>query len=212
MTKYAECEKWVLKDLTNLDRIIPVCRDKSACVQAGGNIGLFPERLRSYFKAVHTFEPQDDMFRAMEERMTQLRTSNVIMHKGALGEKEGRIQAELKMKPDKHEGTYHIEPAVGNWITVVSVDSLELKSCGLIYLDIEGYEPLALKGAEKTIKRCRPVIACEVNGNCHRLLGVSNNAIREQIMSYGYRRVGRRRSDDLFTPEEWGTITVEGFT
>jgi hypothetical protein len=47
---------------------------------------------------------------------------------------------------------------------VLTIDSLSLPNCDLIYLDIEGYEMLALFGAANTISNYFPVIAVEDKG------------------------------------------------
>ncbi len=55
----------------------------------------------------------------------------------------------------------YTSPAKPGLVPIISIDSLDLKNVGLIKLDIEGYESLAIKGAEKTIRRCKPVLLIE---------------------------------------------------
>ena len=43
----------------------------------------------------------------------------------------------------------------------VIIDELDLPSCGLIQLDVEGYEYFALLGARRTIEKYHPVIMVE---------------------------------------------------
>ena len=45
----------------------------------------------------------------------------------------------------------------------MTIDSLNLEDTVLIQLDVEGHEMFALKGALKTISKCRPVVAIEDN-------------------------------------------------
>lgn len=51
----------------------------------------------------------------------------------------------------------------GEEIKTITIDSLNLDSCDYIKIDVEGFEPLVLIGAEKTIKKFKPVILFESN-------------------------------------------------
>jgi FkbM family methyltransferase len=51
----------------------------------------------------------------------------------------------------------------GEEIETLTVDSLNLDSCDFIKIDVEGFEPLVLLGAENTIKKYKPVISFEYN-------------------------------------------------
>lgn len=45
----------------------------------------------------------------------------------------------------------------------ITIDSLDLQSCALVKLDVEGVEDIVLRGAVQTLQRCSPVIYCECN-------------------------------------------------
>lgn len=59
-------------------------------------------------------------------------------------------------------------------IRAMPLDSLALQRLDLIKLDCEGTELLALKGAEKTIRRCKPIIVSEVSEDmmAHQLIDI----------------------------------------
>ena len=44
---------------------------------------------------------------------------------------------------------------------MVTIDTLKLKNCGFIKVDVEGGDTAVLRGASKTIKKHRPVIIVE---------------------------------------------------
>src|SRR4030095_13809625 len=46
-------------------------------------------------------------------------------------------------------------------VEMITIDSLGLDAVGLIKLDIQGSETIALRGAEETLRRCRPVVLIE---------------------------------------------------
>jgi FkbM family methyltransferase len=48
-------------------------------------------------------------------------------------------------------------------VRVITVDSLQLQSCALIKVDVEGVEDMVLRGAVETLERCSPVVYCECN-------------------------------------------------
>jgi len=51
----------------------------------------------------------------------------------------------------------------GEEIETITIDSLGLTECDYIKIDVEGFEPLVLIGAEQTIKKFKPTILFESN-------------------------------------------------
>lgn len=51
----------------------------------------------------------------------------------------------------------------GQMTTLIPIDMLELDNVALIQLDVEGHELQALRGAEHTLRRCRPTVLIEDN-------------------------------------------------
>lgn len=60
-------------------------------------------------------------------------------------------------------GASRIAPGGGMQVITVALDSLDLPDPGYVKLDVEGYEVFALRGMIETLKRCKPIIFCEVN-------------------------------------------------
>lgn len=194
----AACLKWSFRDLMNLDATMAFVTDRSLAVQAGGNLGLFPKRLAEDFKVVHTFEPDAHLFKCMQFNVNE---SNVVMRQAALGNSNDGVNVLCRRrdptgKPE-HEGLTHVSGR--GKIPQVRIDDMDLKTCGLIYLDIEGYELYALRGAEKTIERCRPVIGVEINKNIA-YYGGTKQQVRDWIIGKGYKKVADLHSDEVFVP------------
>jgi len=189
--------KWNLKDLTTLEEVLKITPGRDAVVQAGGNLGVFPKRLAEEFKAVYTFEPDPDHFLVMCRNAPE---KNIIRFQAAIGEQPTLINTVHGNERGRtHEGVTHVK-GVGI-IPTVRLDDLHLVNCNLIYLDIEGYELFALRGAAETIKRCKPVIVVELNINITRY-GFKSEDVRNFIISLGYTRKLRMRSDEIFVPED----------
>ncbi len=61
-----------------------------------------------------------------------------------------------------------------------------INRCDFIKVDIEGYEVKMLRGAEKLIRKYRPVILMEVNDGALRLQGTNPDVVWRTLMQYGY--------------------------
>lgn len=196
----AACLKWSFRDLRGLDEVIAIVPGRALVVQAGGNLGLFPKRLAEEFVRVITFEPDPKLFSHLKQNAPE---KNIEPVWAALGECNDPVSVSSKRrdstgKPD-HEGLTHVSGS-GN-IPQVRLDEMSLPCCDLIYLDIEGYELHALRGATETIARCRPVIAIENNKNA-KFAGFTREQVSAWVLERGYKFVMRVNSDDVFVPQE----------
>lgn len=196
----ASALKYAVRDLPCLEAVIALTPQRRVAVQAGGNLGVWPKRLAKHFETVYTFEPSAELFPLLVANAPDL---NIIRFQAALGsgpEMVGVSRVRRDGKPDPHEGITHIA-GVGV-IPTMTLDSLALPVCDLLYLDTEGWEYRALQGAEETLRRCRPVVAVEVNKNLH-YVGVTEDMIRTFLAGVGYRFQTSYRSDQVWTPLEW---------
>lgn len=194
----AACLKWGFRDLQNLEAALPYVPRRDTVVQAGGNLGLFPKRLAEEFSNVITFEPDPTLFAALVHNAPE---SNITAINAAVGQSRDSVSLSGRRRDTsgraEHEGLVHISGR--GRIRQMLIDDLELETCDLIYLDIEGYELNALIGASGTIDRLNPVIGVEINRNIA-FYGSSANDIRSWIVSRGYRRVISMHSDEVFIP------------
>lgn len=192
---------WARRDLTSVDQVLTVVPGRTTCVQAGGNLGVWPKYLSKHFASVITFEPAPDLFPKL---MANCFEPNVIKLQAALGDAGGVVGTECTRRDTKrmavHEGLTHIVPV--GIVPRLRLDALELPVLDLLYLDLEGYELYALNGAGETLRRCRPVIAVEINRNIG-FEGFTENDVRSFVVAQGYRPALKVRSDEVFVPSEW---------
>ena len=80
-------------------------------------------------------------------------------------------------------------------IPMLRIDDLGLQSCGLICLDIEGYEMKALRGAQATIRRCRPAVVIEDKGLSKKYGGRRGECEKWLGSEFGYVAAERVRRD-----------------
>lgn len=190
--------KWSFRDLRNLDVAISMCTLRRTVVQAGGNLGIFPKRLAECFETVLTFEPDPKLCRILKHNAPE---PNITVTTAALGDAYDSVGVATCRRDGSnrpvHEGLTHI--AGGGDIPQVRVDDLRLKDCDLLYLDIEGYELNALRGAELTIDRCRPVIGVEVNRNIS-YYGATAEELRGWLRRRGYSLRYSCNSDEIYRP------------
>lgn len=192
------CLKWARRDLAALDAALGYVAGHHACVQAGGNLGIFPKYLARHFETVYTFEPDGELFAAL---MFNAREPNIVKLQAAVGIHRDPVRMECSRRDgsqrEVHEGLTHVAgPGV---IPCLQIDDLGLPVCDLIYLDVEGYEFHALLGAAKTIERCRPVIGVEINRNIE-FAGYKADDVRSLIASHGYAHRLTMHSDEIYTP------------
>lgn len=201
---------WSRRDLANLEIAVSHTCGRRLALQAGGNLGIFAKRLAQEFDQVYTFEPDGDNFKALCQNAPE---RNIWKFQAALGDLCGQVAFSRTRRDGKqvtHEGTFHVPmlelnpgelvPAPG--ITpMLRIDDLGLTRLDLLYLDIEGLELPALRGAVETIARCRPTIAVEINKQTT-LAGFAPTAVSELIIRHNYYFAAAPGSDRVFVPLE----------
>lgn len=166
----------------------------STAIDGGAYRGEWTAVMAKRFAAVHAFEPASDIIDDLRQRFTG--DDKVHVHHAALWHEAERVA--LLPDPEhplKHFGR-HVRP--GGDIPAIALDALEFESCGLIKLDLEGAELLALKGARRTLKRCRPVVICE----CKPRMAARYDATADDpglfLAGLGYREAARIKPDRIF--------------
>lgn len=181
-----ECAAVIWNSLDDLDGVVPLCRGRSLVVQAGGNCGVWARHLAGLFDRVVTFEPDPLNFACL---VLNTAGTNVTAFPAALGDRHGWCDLDRK----RGNAGAHTVRAGGSY-PVMAVDSLGLPACDLLYLDIEGSEPAALRGALDTIRRFRPVIAFEEKGLSVQQ-GSPAGSSEALLLGEGYRVVARPARD-----------------
>jgi len=153
-----ECRPAVLRTARDFEPALALCRKRDYCVQAGGNVGIWPIMLAKSFGQVYTFEPEPINFACLVRNCAF--DENIHMFKGGLSNE--RSAASVNFTP-RNAGAHTMAIGEGD-VTLGALDDLRLEGCDFLCLDIEGCEPLALQGAAKLIYKHRPVIQIEDKG------------------------------------------------
>lgn len=183
-----ECAAAVF-DTAALEAVYPHCDDFGVCIQAGGNCGVWPRALAEKFKTVYTFEPDPLNFQCLSHNAPG---GNIIKFNAALGNDHELI--DLDRSHRNNCGAFQI--VKGGDIPTHRIDDLGLKECGLIYLDIEGFEFEAIKGGIETVRKFHPVIAFEDKGLSERY-GTSQGHLEKWLSENLEYRVAERVGRDV---------------
>lgn len=140
--------------LHKLRAALAYVQNHRAAIDIGAHVGLWSMQLVKHFGTVHAFEPLPSRWDCWE--MNLQGHASAVLYGVAAGERAGSVGMQVGRESTGDsfidgEGDYPVLP----------IDSFDLQDIDFIKADCEGYELAALRGAEATIRRCRPVIIVE---------------------------------------------------
>ena len=189
-----ECRAVVFGEYVSLKRAYPFLKGSRTAIQAGGNMGAFPWKMAQKFAAVITAEPDPECFRCLD---INVKERNVTKLNVAFGEQPGKVS--MSYPSASNLGAQFVVP--GGEIDAITIDSIGVLDCDLIYLDVEGAELSALKGAMATIALSKPLIVVEDKGLSSRF-GTAKGDIGKWLdFNFGYRPVGASKRDVIYACE-----------
>ncbi len=158
---------------------------RGTVVQAGANVGTYPLYLADHFQRVITFEPDPQSWDCLQANLKPRDClGRVQAHNMALGEMGGLGQMVSGENPGNW-GARRWEPDDDGAIFQASIDDYWPDDVAAIWLDIEGLELDALRGARRTIEKWSPWIIAEENGNGSKY-GVDEHGIADFLETFGY--------------------------
>lgn len=176
--------------------ILPYIEGRECIVQAGGNVGVYALALADHFKRVVTFEPDPANFQCLAENLAARDgLQRIVAFPSALGEAQGQCQP-IVVEADNC-GAHRVGPSLNGSISIVPLDYLALTKCDAIWLDVEGFELFALKGAENTIRKFWPVIICEEK-NLGEVYGIGRHDVETYLENLGYELTAGMHNDRLY--------------
>jgi len=176
--------------LDQINQAIELCTQKRTAVDVGAHIGIITTQLSKVFKYVHGFEIDHDIRPHLIYNLMKHGVTNVTIHDTGLV--QTKTQVDLH-KDNKSFSTHIIPNSVGKY-KIQPMDDLGLQDVDFIKLDCEGYEPLVIKGAMKTIMKFKPVILYECKDHPKRYGESYHKDSVLELLSPYYRlvkRVGR---------------------
>jgi FkbM family methyltransferase len=154
-------------------------------LQAGSGRGVYPKALSEIFKEVVSVEADPWNFSRLPI------FPNVRFIHAGLWDSEGRGSTRMFRKKDSLTN-FIVD---GDEFPLITIDSLNLKP-DLIWLDIEGSEYRALKGATRTLKHCSQVIIEEAGKGLEK--NVNSPPGGEFLKELGFSPVFKSELDVLY--------------
>lgn len=186
-----DCAAVVFDGVHDLEIAYQFCRRFDVAVQAGGNCGVWPAKMAERFGTVFTFEPDPMNFRCLCANAPEER---IVKFNAALGDHHNAVGL---LRDPRNVGAHSIQGS--GTIPVLRIDDLVLDKCDLIYLDVEGFELNALRGAADTIRRLKPVVVAEDKGHSEKY-GFPQGFLEQYLaIHFGYQVAARQHRDIALT-------------
>lgn len=185
--------KTMIAEVAHLSRALRYVPERRVAVDGGAHCGLWTVPLAEEFDEVRAFEPSREQMDRLLGNTCEL--PHALCYMLALAEGPGEVGF---ADGRDNSGQGHIVPG-GSGTLTVALDFYRLDNVDFIKLDVEGAELMALKGAEGTLERCRPVLLVEQNGLSERY-GYTDADTDGWLKKRGYERRERWNKDSLFVP------------
>ena len=191
--------------LHKYDLAMKFVKGRCIAVDIGGHVGLWSWPMSHDFHGVIAFEPVTEHCACWRKNMES--RENAVLNQVALGEKEGKVFIRCRTPGssgdtgvDPHAEASSLRASVdtsGEEVQMKRLDSFGLTGVDFMKLDCEGYEVFALRGAEETLKRCKPCVIveqkAETGGSSRYGVGVTDGV--EYLKSLGAKLRGGVQGD-----------------
>ncbi|NNE72627.1 MAG: FkbM family methyltransferase, partial [Acidimicrobiales bacterium] len=139
---------------------------------------------------VVSFEPVRDNLDLLREsvELNQPATEVVDVVEAAAGPDESTVRIFLDAD---NSGTHSIGGTGEEYVDVrqttidTVVDELDLDRIDLVKVDVEGYEPGVLAGADRSLRRFTPMLLCEFDAEMIRATGGNPDQFASMLRAYG---------------------------
>jgi FkbM family methyltransferase len=189
-----KCRKVAFDWAKDLNIAYKHCKKFDLAVQAGGNMGVWPWLMSQRFKKLLTFEPDPICFDHLASNLADTDPETVLVYNCALLDKVDLCEVKND-KPDNLGAQYVVRGRGKILATTIDLQVRDHKACDLVYLDIEGAELLALRGAVQTLKQFHPVVVVEDNGLSERYGSAKGDVEKWLAKDFGYKVVARPHRD-----------------
>lgn len=178
-----------------LDLVYKELSNFRTAIDAGAHIGLVSSQLAKKFNIVESFEFNPTTRSCLKTNIDNKNIKNVNIHSCGLGNEEKSVSMSYKAKDttDRRSFGVHVNNSPGNFL-IKSIDSFNFNNVDFIKIDTEGYEPLVIQGAIKTIEKYCPIIMFENKGHASRY-GYNDNTVIDILKPYGYKVLHKLSKD-----------------
>lgn len=150
--EYSEAEVEIFRQMIPSDGTV---------IDVGAHIGAHTVAMARIAREIIAFEPQYFLYGLTCANMALTSHRRYVVFNRAVGAECGDVKMPLW---DYTQVGNFGAIAMGeglNKVSIMTIDSLNLKRVDFIKIDVEGMEAKVLQGAKETIQRCRPVMLIE---------------------------------------------------
>jgi FkbM family methyltransferase len=165
-------------------------REGMTVMDVGANLGLYSlliSRAIGLSGKVYAFEPVPEIFARLKEHIALNNATNVIPVPVALSDEKGTAKMSVK------GGLSSLFRRISDEFVEVQVERLDdfverekIERVDAIKIDVEGAELKVIRGADKTIRRDKPILMAEFYSVTLQAAGTTPEELFETIVSYGY--------------------------
>jgi FkbM family methyltransferase len=184
----------------------------SIVIECGCHIGSHTIKMASLCEKIYGFEPMPATYNVLKKNIELNSITNAIIYEKGVSDNKGTTTFHWIGDGDTGQCGLDNNPmGKPSWIKstdetinveLITIDSLNLDKLDFMKIDVEGYEPLVIKGGFNTIKKCKPVIIMEVWKNHFGEVDINyTKELFKELLDIGYEVELVFGSDFLFTPK-----------
>lgn len=169
--------------------------DWQGAVDIGAHVGLWSRVLADKFYYLWAFEPVPNLRECYARNLTSRQNTRVVLHPVALGSAAGHVY--IDPIPANSGNACVTDDTTKIKVLMQTLDHFRLYERGVsfIKIDVEGYELEVVKGGEKTIKACRPVMVIEQKKGHGQRYGFGETAAVDLVLTWGAKLLWHRAGD-----------------
>lgn len=162
---------------------------------------------------VYAFEPSSELYPKLIDGVLLNDFKNIVIERVALSDKEERklfyTNSLCRIKGEEIQ-----RPEYSTMFTTLDLytERFKVKYIDFIKLDVDGHETKILKGAQRIIKKSKPIMIVEFARGCQEKYGNSIEELKDIIESFGYSfysvKTLLKYDDVLDAVPETGSINV----
>jgi FkbM family methyltransferase len=177
-----------------------VLRPGDVAVDAGAHVGFFTMHMADAVGAsgrVYAFEPLDTNAALLERSIAENQFGDrVVFQRAAVGATSGTATLTFPLETLNSGGAYLLRDGTaalaGNQkrrVPLLALDALDIRRpVRFIKMDVEGAEPLVVRGASRILSEDRPALLSELHPvQLERASGTTADAFLDQLRTLGYR-------------------------
>jgi FkbM family methyltransferase len=181
-------------------------------VDVGAHVGLWSRNLAFAFDTVFAFEPVAEHRECFMKNVQGIGRVNLLEF--ALGAEEGMVSIGTEVGSSGNSAV--VTSRVGDIesralpvalasveslnVEMRTIDSYEFDDLDLIKVDVEGFEENVLRGSERTIRTCKPVVIVEQKREMASRFGLPILGAVHLLESWGYKAVEEISGDHILVP------------